>query len=613
MPDEFDALETILEDQGTTIEAVANPRYEVMDVEDYAGTEEAINLLNAVYTGQIKHIAIKIDPDVDGYTSAAMFVSLFQKFRALHPVRTITVEYVMATGKQHGFIKDEFDEQLGEGWRERIDLVIIPDAGSDADSLKTAKELDDYGIWTLIVDHHPPQMIANPGYYTILVNPYLEDNNKQNTCFTGAGMTYRLISTAIQMGLWDIDPMNEPMVRYLEELCALGQVADVSDLRNEEVRRLVLNGIAAIKADMEQESEHNFIAELFRANEYAIKHGPTIKSLGWYIAPPMNAVIRVGTKEEKRDMFEALVWLQDDDRTVWYTPPKSKDPTRTPIEVTIQKDMARRCRNAKSRQDKTVRQLTKEYFASIPTDTLNHDSVIAIVSEETEEKHKPLTGLIANKLTDQVHRPVLLLSKYDNVYSGSGRGYEASGIGDFKLALKTAADDTGVIPETLAGHPNAFGFAVHENDLPKVIQSFTQEHPFDITHQWIPVAYEIKAEDLTNALVERIGKRYAWWGNHVNEPVIAVVDVRVNSENIKSYSEGQTIVFSSGGVKYVKKYCGQNEYDRLTRGDFMYGIGTPKRELSLTVIGTFEYDKDEAYVRVSHWESEVMEDGENGY
>lgn len=628
IPDACNPIDTVLADQHTTFAALTAPQNNKTPCTiDYAGTEEALEFLEAVYTGRIQRIAIKVDPDVDGYTSAAMFVSLFEAMKYVlrqegqdERADKLSVELVFAHGKEHGFNENEFNEQLGADWKERVQLVIIPDAGSDFNSIQTAKDLDEYNIYTLIVDHHPIEEPYMVGYKTVHINPYLIDNEDYNTCFTGAGITYRTLCTRETLTADDqTEPLEIPGIikafmvdgldRYLLELCALGQVADVSDLRNEEVRSYVLEGIRNICADMKNESEHNFIVELYRANRYNIKHGPTITSLGWYIAPPMNATIRYGTDEEKRAMFQALVKVPYDERTVMYTPSKRADPTRTPIPVALQKDMARRCRNIKSRQDKAVRELTKQYLESIPEDSLQNDSVIAITADSVKDKDKALTGLIANKLTLQVHRPVLLLSATEKTYSGSGRGYGASNINNFKGTLKDAMENIDVVPTTLGGHPNAFGFAIAKSELRPTIEEVNKAYPFDQGNLRTPVSYEIKAKDLTNSLVKSIGKHYALWGNHVNEPVFAITDVKAKTNDIESYKNGQTIVVKSNGIKYVKKYCGGGEYDRLIEKACKYGLGGCKT-FTFTMIGTFELENDDAYVKVSNWEGDVIDDGE---
>ena len=94
-------------------------------------------------------IAIVVDSDVDGFTSAAIFIQYLRKF---NPV--VEIIPILHKGKGHG-LSDTYEEIIEHNITgfENIKYVVLPDAGSnDFDYIeKLGNEL---GIKCLILDHH---------------------------------------------------------------------------------------------------------------------------------------------------------------------------------------------------------------------------------------------------------------------------------------------------------------------------------------------------------------------------------------------------------------------------------------------------------------------------
>lgn len=75
------------------------------------------------------------------------------------------------------------------------------------------------------------------------------------------------------------------------DLVALGEVADVMDLRPYETRRLIEKGIAQIT--------NPFFKGMCEKNAFSLGDEITPTGIAFYIAPYVNAINRVGTQEEK--------------------------------------------------------------------------------------------------------------------------------------------------------------------------------------------------------------------------------------------------------------------------------------------------------------------------
>lgn len=582
----------------------------------YKNYKEATDILLQIINRDITNIVVKVDPDVDGYTSAAIFAS-FINAEFANEVGATEIRYIFASGKQHGFSVEECEEALGTGWDDNVDLIVIPDAGCDPQSLHNAEVFIEKhpSAKVLIVDHHPyNERDVSQSDRVVVVNAHSGINGQNNIHMTGAGMMWMLMGRENFPGV----ALGHPAyMHHISKLCALGMIADVTDLRDIQARKVVYEGLQWMEWELNNELTTNpsLTIALYNANRYNIKHGITIATVGWYIAPPINAVIRFGTQEDKRDMFDALVWRPNDTRTVEYTPASGKNKGKTQI-ISYQDDIARRAKNAKSRQDTAVRKMMQDYLGQISQEEIDDSAMVVLLRDFVDDKNKSLTGLVANKLTKEVQRPVLLLTKDGDTYSGSGRGYEASGISSFKEALQKVHDELNIEPLVLGGHDNAFGFGVTEDDLDRIIDTMNRLYAPDNLKPGIPVEYEVDGKNsLLSKLVSLLSQYYALWGNHLEEPRLAITNVTVKPSDIHEFQNGQMISFQCNGVQYTKKYCNKNEYDNLIGLCTRNSLGTQGKTLVFTIIGTCDCYKDksgveQSYVKVSKWSAKVKEDDE---
>jgi single-stranded-DNA-specific exonuclease len=86
--------------------------------------------------------------------------------------------------------------------------------------------------------------------------------------------------------------------KYLD-LVALGMIADMMDLRFLETKHLIQLGCENIRSP--------FIKMMMARNEYSIKGQLTPFTVGFYIAPYVNAVARVGTQQETLLLAESML------------------------------------------------------------------------------------------------------------------------------------------------------------------------------------------------------------------------------------------------------------------------------------------------------------------
>ena len=107
---------------------------------------------------------------------------------------------------------------------------LVPDAGTN--DIEPCKALNKAGIDVIILDHHIAET-ENP--YAIVVNN--QTCGYTNKEFSGAGITYKFLQ-AIDEELW-----TSFADKYID-LAAIGNIADVMDMRSYETKYIADKGIA---------------------------------------------------------------------------------------------------------------------------------------------------------------------------------------------------------------------------------------------------------------------------------------------------------------------------------------------------------------------------------
>lgn len=347
----------------------------------------------------IKHIAqnddvlVQIDSDCDGFTSAATLLNylncLFPGFVQNH------IYYRIHTGKQHGIIPDTIPEG--------VKLVIAPDSSSN--DYEEHKFLANKGIDVLVIDHHEADKVSE---YACVINNQLCDYPTKS--LSGVGMVYKFCSYIDEI-------MNVDYADLFLDLVALGMVADMMDLRDFETKHLVMLGLNKIR--------NPYFRGMVDEQAFQLKDGITPFGIAFYIAPYVNATIRVGTQDEKLMLFESML-----DYRGYEQVPSTKRGCKGQTETRVEQ-ACRNCTNIKNRQTKARDASLNTIERIIEEKGLLENKILVVKLDSKFATDRNLTGLIANQLMSKYQRPVLLLNKVINEdgtisWEGSGRGYDKS-------------------------------------------------------------------------------------------------------------------------------------------------------------------------------------------
>lgn len=451
----------------------------------------------------------------DGFTSSTILIDYLSK---VFP--KVKIRWRLHEGKEHGIIVEEVPTD--------INLLIVPDAGSnDFEQHKTLKEK---GIDIIILDHHDCSIESENA---IVVNSQLspEYHNKQ---FSGVGIVFKFVQLLDEM-------LDQNLSDNYYDLVAIGNIADSQDMRSIETRYYVNKGLKNIK--------NKLLLALYKKQEYSTKGKINIGTTSFYINPLINACIRVGTMEEKEQMFNAFL---ETDEEIYYERKKTYEDIYT--------NTARMLTNIKARQgrmrDKSLRLITEK----IHNKKLLDNKLLIINTTNLLDKN--LTGLVANSLKDEYKRGAILVRYNDkeNAMTGSIRGYDKSEIKDLKHFLQ----QTGKF-DFVEGHANAAGVKISPENLiqaNEIINEQLKDMEQDGAHE---VDFILKSKKITKKFIDVLCKQQDLWGYKVEEPLIAIEAIEINSDEI--YLNGKTsktIKFNYKNIDYVKFFSSEEEWESLT-------------------------------------------------
>lgn len=242
-------------------EYIDNPKEEVQKLKNI---EEAIEIFKSITIDLSRTVAIIVDSDVDGYTSASL---LYKGLKRYNP--NLNIQYYIHNNRSHGLTSDiSLWDELKD-----ISLLIVPDAGSDNSNERNF--LWNLGIPTIVLDHHS-DITESDG--TVIVNPYLDDY--PNKYLSGVGVVYKFLKE-LEIDLDD-----------LMDFVAIGIISDGMDIRMHENKSIINKGFKSIN--------HALFKEMLPTY-------PTITDVMFKVAPLINALIRVGSFEVRNDLFKAMI------------------------------------------------------------------------------------------------------------------------------------------------------------------------------------------------------------------------------------------------------------------------------------------------------------------
>lgn len=459
----------------------------LLPVSTLDGIEPATALLLA-HVKRGSRILVVGDFDADGATSTALVL------RQLRRLGHANVDFRVPDRMKHGYgLTPVLVADLAG---ERPELLITVDNGVAAFAgIEAAQAL---GMQVLVTDHHLPGPVLPD--CAAMVNPNLPGAAFGSRSLAGVGVAFYLMAS-LTRELESERACKLPPVADLLDLVALGTVADLVPLdRNNRI--LVQEGLVRLRARAATPG----LMALARVAGCRMEE-LSARNLGHQIAPRLNAAGRID------DMAIGIRCLLTDD---WAEA------------LTLAQELDRLNRE---RREMELR-MKDEAAAAMRRLHLQEGSLPAGVVLCDRGWHAGIIGLVATRMKDRVHRPVVAFAPVgDGELRGSARSVAGVHVRDVLEAIDTR--HPGLI-ERFGGHAMAAGLTLREDGLQKFTDAFGEEVGRLLTREQMMGVLETDGElapaelSLATALaLEAAGP----WGQGFPEPlfdgVFDVVESRV--------------------------------------------------------------------------------------
>ena len=429
-----------------------------------------------------KPLYILLDSDLDGYMSGSI-VYLFVK-KLFEEIKLIPIHHSENNPKAHGLEDDEVMEYLRNA---KKGLLWIPDAGSS--NVKECKELNELGYTIFVTDHHKQTKIKeidgveyNIDDYAIVVNN--QNGNVENRCGSGALVTWHCLKY-----------IDRFIASNLTPFVMISLISDSMNMNTAENYTFSYWGKKRI-SDFQQ---LNALVDKFN-----YKSGQTNKDYSFGLISKCNATIRLGTTEDKENLFRLLVGEREEQQTV------------------IMDKMS----TLHSRQLDQTKRLVGEIENTLD---FNKKYILKKIDEKTA-----LTGLVANKLLSKYGKTVFLLHERDN---GEVAGSVRSNFGGLNAKL----NESGLFNYN-EGHDTVFGTSYNIEKEQEVIDFldtfFTHYKPY------IEVVNSYKINSIPNELFslrEQLDELNIC-GKGLDVPKIHIYPFNVNGKNYTCLTPNRTML-----------------------------------------------------------------------
>jgi single-stranded-DNA-specific exonuclease len=445
------------------------------------GITAAVELLCAHF---LKRSAIVVigDFDADGATSTALVV------RQLRRLGFASVDFLVPNRFQYGYgLTPEIVRLAAQGNSAQGRPALIVTVDNGVSSHAGVDEARSLGIDTLITDHHlAPPTLPNA---TALVNPNAPGNSFPSKALAGVGVAFYLMAALTrELQTRGLHAGDAPVADLLD-LVALGTVADLVPLdRNNRV--LVHQGLRRIRAGR---CCAGLLALLEASNR--IPASTLASDLGYQIGPRLNAAGRLD------DMTIGIQCLLTDD-------------------LVAARGLAARLAQLNNDRRELELQMQQEAMLAI-ADMRAEDPLLPLgLCLFDETWHQGVVGLVASRVKDRVHRPVIALARADvNTLKGSARSVDGVHIRDVLDAVTVRHPE---LVEKFGGHAMAAGLTLRAAALEEFRAAFDAE-----VRRWMTVEDAVGVVHSDGALsgrertidVARLLQSAGPWGQAFPEPV----------------------------------------------------------------------------------------------
>lgn len=406
--------------------------------------DKAVDRLNRAM-GKKERVLIYGDYDVDGTTSVSLVYKFIQQFYS-------NVDY---------YIPDRYDEGYGVSYKgvdyayeTGVKLIIVLDCGIKAiNEIAYAKEK---GIDFIICDHHVPDEEIPPA--VAILNAKRKDNTYPYTNLSGCGVGFKFMQAFAQSNGIEFHHLIP-----LLDLVAVSIASDIVPIMGEN-RILAYHGLKQLNSN--PSIGLKAIIDVCGLSEKEL----TISDIVFRIGPRINASGRIQNGKE------AVALLTEKD-----------------LSAALEKaEQINQYNETRKDLDKSMTEEANRIVTQL--EGLEDRRSIVLYNEEW---HKGVIGIVASRLTELFYRPAVVLTRTDDMATGSARS--VAGFDVYK-AVEHCRD----LLENFGGHTYAAGLSMkieRVEEFSARFEAYVAENILpEQTSSVIDVDVEIDFKDITPRL-----------------------------------------------------------------------------------------------------------------
>ncbi len=428
----------------------------------------AIERLNKAM-GRKERIMVYGDYDVDGTTAVALVYKFLQQYYS-------NIDY---------YIPDRYSEGYGVSFtgvdyahETGVSLIIVLDCGIKAvEEIAYAKEK---GIDFIICDHHVPDDVLPPA--VAILNAKRKDNTYPYTHLSGCGVGFKFMQAfALSNGI------EFHHLIPLLDLVAVSVASDIVPIMGEN-RILTYHGLKQLNSNPSVGLKA--IIDVCGLNDREI----TVSDIVFKIGPRINASGRIQNGKKAVDLL-----------------------TEKDFSLALEKsNQINQYNETRKDLDKNMTEEANSIVEGL--DGLDERRSIVLYNEDW---HKGVIGIVASRLTEIYYRPAVVLTRTDDMATGSARS--VSGFDVYK-AIEHCRD----LLENFGGHTYAAGLSLKVENVPAFTKRFEDYVAETIlpeqTTSVIHIDAEIDFRDITPKFFSDL-KRFNPFGPDNHKPVFCTRNV----------------------------------------------------------------------------------------
>jgi single-stranded-DNA-specific exonuclease len=430
--------------------------------------DRAVERLNQAM-GRKERILVYGDYDVDGTTAVTLVYKFLQQFYS-------NIDY---------YIPDRYNEGYGVSqkgvdyaYETGVKLVIVLDCGIKAvEEIGYAKSK---GIDFIICDHHVPDEVLPPA--VAILNPKRFDSTYPYSHLSGCGVGFKFMQAfALNNGI-DVSQLTP-----LLDLVAVSIASDIVPVMGEN-RILAYHGLRQLNSNPSVGLKA--IIDVCGLSEREINMSDIVFKIG----PRINASGRIQNGKEAVDLL-----IEKDFQT-----------------ALEKSNLINKYNETRKDLDKNMTEEANRIVDNL--ESLDQQRSIVIYNEAW---HKGVIGIVASRLTEIYYRPTVVLTRTENMATGSARS--VSGFDVYK-AIEHCRD----LLENFGGHTYAAGLSMKVENVAEFTRRFEEyvtEHILpEQTNATVDINAQLDFRDITPKFFFDL-KKFSPFGPDNLKPIFATLNV----------------------------------------------------------------------------------------